>query len=314
MARSARSYTPSVVDTTVDRKRRTLKESVPTHWLMLAPALILVSVMILYPAVNAIWLSLTETNLLDLANQKFVGLYNFEEAFKSSTFWASLLHLLIWVVCCVAGQLIFGMIGAILLNQKVYGRALIRGIVLVPWATASILVALMWMWMLNPNFGIVNHYLRVFGLISATHDWLGDPSTALPTLILIDVWQGIAFFSVMLLAALQSVPKELLEAAKIDGASAWQAYWKVTLPYIMPTILITVILRMVWTANYFDLILVVTNGGPANSTLTLPLNAYISAYTDFDFGMAAALGIIQAAILALPVFAYVRHVLKKEAA
>jgi multiple sugar transport system permease protein len=281
---------------------------------MLAPALTVVSVLILYPAVNAIWLSLTETNLLVLAEQKFVGLHNFEIAFKSGTFWTSLLHSLIWVISCVTGQLIFGMIGAILLNQKVRGRAFIRGVVLVPWATASILVALMWMWMLNPNFGIINHYLKVFGVLSTTHDWLGDPATALPTLVVVDVWQGIAFFSVMLLAALQSVPKELLEAAKIDGASPWQAYWKVTLPCIMPTILITVILRTVWTANYFDLILVVTNGGPANSTLTLPLSAYTTAYQDFDFGMAAALGIIQASILALPVIAYVRHVLKKERA
>jgi multiple sugar transport system permease protein len=314
MTRSARSYSAPVVGAPRNRKLPSLRGGLPTHWLMLAPALIVVSVLILYPALNAIWLSLTETNLLDLADQKFVGLYNFQEAFKTDALWLSLRNSVIWVVSCVIGQLIFGMIGAMLLNQKVRGRALIRGVVLVPWATASILVALMWMWMLNPNFGVINHYLKAFGLISSTHDWLGDPATSLPTLIVIDVWQGVAFFSVMLLAALQSVPKELLEAAKIDGASPWQAYWKVTLPYIMPTILITVVLRVVWTANYFDLILVLTNGGPANASLTLPLNAYITAYQNFDFGMAAALGIIQAVILAFPVIAYVRHVLKKEQA
>ena len=232
----------------------------PIHWLMLAPALILVAGFVLFPAVNALWLSLTETNLLNTSRQKFVGFHNFQVAFTSDTFWISLLNLLMWVVGCVAGQLVLGMIGAILLNQKLRGRAVIRGAVLVPWATASILVSLMWLWMLNPNFGIINHFLQMVGLLSGPKDWLGDPATALPTLILIDVWQGVPFFAVMLLAALQSVPKELLEAAKIDGAGPWQSFWRVTLRYIMPTVLITVVLRVVWSANYFDLILVVTNG------------------------------------------------------
>ncbi|TFE36859.1 sugar ABC transporter permease [Paraburkholderia dipogonis] len=313
MTRAVPPYPQPVVQATQDHPLKPLRE-LPTHWLMLAPALIVVSGLILYPAFNAIWLSLTDTNILDLADQKFVGLYNFQEAFKSDAFWLSLLHLLMWVAGCVSGQLVFGMIGALLLNQKVRGRAMIRGVVLVPWATASILVALMWLWMLNPNYGIINHYLKAVGLLSGAHDWLGDPDTAFPTLMMIDVWQGVAFFSVMILAALQSVPKELLEAAKIDGANAWHSFWRITLPFIMPTVLITVVLRVVWTANYFDLILVVTNGGPANSTMTLPLHAYATAYQDFDFGMAAALGIIQAVILAVPVVAYVRHVLKKEVA
>jgi multiple sugar transport system permease protein len=287
---------------------------VPTHWLMLAPALILVTGFILYPAVNAIWLSLTKTNLLNLRHQQFVGLQNFERAFTSNPFWLSVLHSLMWVVGCVAGQLTIGMIGALLLNQSFHGRAAIRGIVLVPWATASILVALMWLWMLNPNLGIINHFLQTVGLLSGPTDWLGNPATALPTLIIIDVWQGIAFFVVMLLAALQAVPTELLEAAKLDGAGPWHSFWRVILPFITPTVLITVVLRLIWTANYFDLILVVTNGGPANSTLTLPLYGYQSAYQKFDFGLAAALGVSQAALLAVPVIWYVRQVRRREIA
>ena len=197
---------------------------------MLAPALILVAGFVLFPAANALWLSLTETNLLNTSRQKFIGFHNFQVAFTSDTFWISLLNLLMWVVGCVAGQLVLGMIGAILLNQKLRGRAVIRGAVLVPWATASILVSLMWLWMLNPNFGIINHFLQMVGLLSGPKDWLGDPATALPTLILIDVWQGVPFFAVMLLAALQSVPKELLEAAKIDGAGPLRFFWDTLLP------------------------------------------------------------------------------------
>jgi multiple sugar transport system permease protein len=118
----------------------------------------------------------------------------------------------------------------------------------------------------------------------------------------------------MLLAALQAVPAELLEAAKLDGAGSWQSFWRIILPFIMPTVLITVVLRLIWTANYFDLILVVTNGGPANSTLTLPLYGYQSAYQKFDFGLAAALGVSQAALLAVPVIWYVRQVRRREIA
>jgi multiple sugar transport system permease protein len=287
---------------------------VPTHWLMLAPALILVAGFILYPAANPVWLALTKTNLLNVRQQQFVGLQNFQQVFTSDSFWLSLLNSVMWIVGCVAGQLTIGMIGALLLNQNFRGRAVIRGIVLVPWATASILVALMWLWMLNPNFGVINHLLQTVGLLGGSKDWLGDPATALPTLIVIDVWQGIAFFAVMLLAALQGVPIELLEAAKLDGASPWQSFWRVTLLFIMPTVLITVVLRVVWTANYFDLILVVTNGGPANATLTLPLYAYQTAYQKFDFGLAAALGVTQAALLAVPVIMYVRQIRRSEIA
>jgi multiple sugar transport system permease protein len=172
----------------------------------------------------------------------------------------------------------------------------------------------MWMLILDPNQGIVNFILQSLGLQSTPHAWLADPTTAMPTLMAIDIWQGIPFFAVMILAALQGVPGELLEAAKIDGANAWQTYWRVVLPLIMPTLMITIILRLIWTANYFDLILILTNGGPANATLTLPLLSYHTAYSGFDFGLAAALGVVQAAILAVLVIFYVRQIRKSELA
>ncbi|WP_270886065.1 carbohydrate ABC transporter permease [Pedococcus sp. 5OH_020] len=282
---------------------------------MLSPALVILAGFILYPAVNAIYVSLTDTNLLNLSAQQFVGLDNFIYMFGRQDFRDSLRNSAVWTFGNVTFQLVIGMIGALILNARFRGRGLIRGVVLLPWATPSVLVALMWLWILDPNLGLLNHLLRAVGLEQGKPiAWLADQHLALPTLMAIDIWQGIPFFAVMILAALQGVPTELLESAKVDGANAWQTYWRVVLPLIMPTVLITVILRLIWTANYFDLILVLTNGGPANATLTLPLNSYITSYKGGDFGGGAALGVVQAVLLAVLVAFYMRQVRRSEIA
>jgi multiple sugar transport system permease protein len=281
---------------------------------MLAPALLILGSFIIYPAVSAVYLSLTSTNLLNLKAQTFVGFDNFFRIFGDSTFLLSLRNSLAWTFGAVAFQLVLGMLGAMMLNQSIRARGLIRGLVLLPWATPSILIALMWMWILDPNQGIANHLLQMIGLAQTPITWLAGQDTALPTLIFIDVWQGIPFFAIMLLAAMQAVPPELLEAAKIDGADAWKSYWYVILPIIMPTVLITTTLRLIWTANYFDLILILTNGGPANASLTLPLNAYQTAYRGMEFGTGAALSVAQAALLMILVLIYMRQIRKSEIA
>jgi multiple sugar transport system permease protein len=280
---------------------------------MLAPAIVVIGGFVLYPAVNAIWLSLTSTNLLNISEQKFVGFQNFAQLFSSnSDFYTALRQSAIWTFGNVFFQLVLGTIGALILDAKIRARGAVRGLVLVPWATPSVLVCLMWMWMLDPNLGIINHILLALGLQQSPQAWLADEHTALPTLMFIDIWQGIPFFAVMILAALQGVPGDLFEAAKIDGANSWQTFWRVVLPIIMPTVLITTVLRLIWTANYFDLIIVLTNGGPANASLTLPLLSYQKAYRGFDFGGAAAVGVVQAAILSLLVIFYIRQVRKSE--
>lgn len=294
------------------RSREFRKNAVP--WLMVAPAILLLGGFILYPALNAIYLSLTSTNLLSIDDQTFIGFDNFVQIFKSDEFWVSLRHSGVWTFGNVAFQLFFGMIGALILNAKFRGRGFIRGILLLPWATPSVLVALMWLWILDPNLGVVNHALQGLGITDAPITFLASPASALPTLMGIDIWWGIPFFAVMFLAALQGVPRELLEAARIDGASAWKIYWRVVLPLIMPTVLITVILRLIWTANYFDLMLVLTDGGPANATLILPLNAYITAYRGSDLGAGAALAVVQAILLASLVVVYMRQIRKSEIA
>lgn len=279
---------------------------------MLTPALVLLLGLMIYPALNAVYLSLTSTNLLALQLQKFIGLENFAEMFANPTFYRAVGNTLIWTLGAVGFQLVFGMIGALALNQAIRFRGLIRGLVLLPWATPSVLIALMWLWILDVNLGVANRLLEFVGL--AAQPWISGYDTALPTLIFIQVWQGIPFFAVMILAALQGVPHELVEAARIDGANAWHTFWRVVLPLIMPTVLITIILRLIWTANYFDLMLVLTNGGPANATLTLPLYAYQTAYRGMDFGLGAAMSVAQAIALAVLVLLYMRQVRKSDIA
>lgn len=279
---------------------------------MLSPAILMVSSFILYPAANAIWLAFTSTNLLNIKAQQFIGLDNFKNIFADPNFFAALKHSAIWVIGCVAAQLTLGTIGALILNQKFKARGIARGLVLVPWATPSILVSLMWAWMLDPSLGIINSLLHRFHLQGLPFNWLGTPQTALPTLMAIDVWQGVPFFAVMILAALQGVPGEVLEAAKVDGANAWKTFWRVILPIIAPAVMITTVLRMIWTANYMDLILQLTNGGPINASLTMPLYSYQSGYKGFEFGKSAAIALIQSLILAVLVIVYVRQLKKSE--
>ncbi len=294
------------------RRRGSRRGGLPVHWIMLAPAMVLLFGLMIYPAINAVYLSLTSTNLLALQRQVFIGLENFATMLADPTFYKAVGNTLIWTIGAVAFQLVFGMIGALALNQAIRFRGLIRGLVLLPWATPSVLIALMWMWILDVNLGIANRLLEAIGLMA--QPWLSGYETALPTLIFIQVWQGIPFFAVMILAALQGVPQELVEAAKIDGANAWHTFWRVVLPLIMPTVLITITLRLIWTANYFDLMLILTNGGPANATLTLPLYAYQTAYRGMDFGLGAAMSVAQAIALGFLVLLYMRQVRKSEIA
>lgn len=281
-------------------------------WLMLLPALAVIGGLIIYPAVNAVYMSMTDINLLNLDAPNFIGFDNFTNIFRTDALRTSLRNSLVWTFGNVSCQLVIGMLGALVLHARFRGRGIIRGIVLLPWATPSVLVALMWMWILDPNLGIFDHLLHGLGYHGSPVAWLANEHTALPTLMFIDIWQGIPFFAVMLLAALQGVPEEVQEAAKIDGAGPVMTFWRVVLPLIMPTVLITTVLRLIWTANYFDLILILTNGGPANASLTLPLNAYQTAYKASDFGGAAALGVIQAVLLALLVIVYMRQIRKSE--
>jgi multiple sugar transport system permease protein len=280
----------------------------PINWapvVYLSPILLLIAIFIVFPFARAIWFSLSKVNFLGQPTA-FVGADNFVKMFTDSNFTVYVVNSVIWTLGAVALQLIVGVGGAFLFNQRFRLRGAVRGIAMIPWATPSVLVALMWLWILTPNNGLLNNTLQSLGLIHAPIAWLGTPQTALGSLIFIDTWQGVPFFMVMTMAALQGVSNELIESARTDGAGRWAVLRYVVLPSIVPTVLITTVLRLIWTANYIDLAYVLTGGGPGYATTTLPLASYITAYKGGDFGGGAAYAMVQAVILAIMVIVYVR--------
>ncbi|HPT82712.1 MAG TPA: sugar ABC transporter permease [Limnochordia bacterium] len=281
-----------------------------TPFLLLGPALLLMLLIVAYPLFQALRLSLFDASLLRPDRARFVGLTNYLNVLRDPLFLRSLLNSAIWVVGCVTLQFTIGMLGALLLNREFPGRGLVRGLSLIPWATSGVLVSLMWTWMLDGNYGVINDILVRLGLISQYRPWLALP-ISLGGVIAANVWQGAPFFAVMLLAAMQSVPQELYEAARIDGAGRFQQFRSVTIPLIMPTIVITTMLRIVWTANYMDLVFVMTGGGPGNASIILPVLSYITAYKKLKVGEATAMAVLQAILLIITLFVYLRLVNRK---
>ncbi len=279
---------------------------------LLSPALALLLGIVAYPIARAIWLSFHRLEILQPDLTQYVALDNYRGLLQDPVIRIALQNSVVWVVGVVVFQCLGGLVGALILNRRFPGRAAVRGLALIPWATPSVLVALMWTWMLDGNYGLVNDLLVKAGILSRFQPWLAQPWSALPAVMLADVWQGIPFFAVMLLAALQAIPEDLFEAARIDGASAWRVFRHVTLPLLLPTILITTMLRMIWTANYMDLIMIMTGGGPGYSSLTIPLHAYYMAYKRLDFGYGSTIAILQVAILAVAIVAYIRLLRRNE--
>lgn len=284
------------------------------HWeplILLSPALFLVGIFAGFPLVRSVWFSFNDVSPFQGITD-FVGIENFLAAMGDASFGTFVGNTAMWTFGAVGLQLVFGMVGALLLNTRFPLRGIYRGLAMIPWATPSVLVALMWLWILDPNHGILNKALIGLGIIDDPLAFLSQTSTALPTLIVIDVWQGIPLFAVMILAALQAVPPELREAAAIDGAGRMGVFRHVVVPAILPTVLITTVLRLIWTANYVDLPFILTGGGPGEASTTLALQSYVTAYRGGDFGEGASYAVMQAVVLAVLVVMYVRMTRRAE--
>jgi multiple sugar transport system permease protein len=286
-------------------RHATVRTATPYSFLL--PALLVTALVILFPVIQTIWFSLQDYILYDPDNAQFVGLRNFAAALQDEVFWISLTHSAVWVVGIVSVQLLLGLGAALLLNQSFWWRDIARALVIIPWALPSVIIGLMWTWIYDFNVGVLNDLLLRVGVISAPAPWLAQPSTALTCVMLALVWQGFPFFTVMILAGLQTVPAELYEAAEIDGATAWRQFIHVTLPSIAGIIATAVLLRVIWVANSLDVILVMTGGGPGYATHTLPLYAFLRAYTGMEFGYAASLALILTAMLLVIVWLYVHR-------
>jgi len=273
----------------------------------LAPALLVTAAVVLLPVAQTAWLSLQDYLLYEPDAATFIGLRNFSAILADPVFWISLQHSAVWIVGVVGLQFLIGLAAALLLNESFWWRGLARALVVVPWALPSVIIGLMWTWMYDYNLGVFNDILMRTGLVDAPIAWLARPDLALPAIMLALIWQGFPFFAVTILAGLQTVPAELYEAAEIDGANRRQVLFRITLPAIADVIATALLLRTIWVANSLDVILVMTGGGPGYATHTLPLYAFLRAYSGMEFGYGAALALILTFMLLAVVWLYVKR-------
>ncbi|MFJ4229927.1 carbohydrate ABC transporter permease [Paenarthrobacter nicotinovorans] len=274
------------------RKRKSAVGSPWTPYLFLAPAVLYIGIFQLYPLLQEVWLSFTKTTLLNPNSNVWVGLANFQSVLGDSDFRQTLLTTLLYVAACVAGSVGLGLVVALLLNGKFPGRGVARSLVTVPWAAPGIAVALIATWMFNPQFGILTRLLKAMGIDPGQNGVLDNPNLALAAILMTTIWQLVPFVAVVLLSALQSVPQELIEAAQVDGAGRWTIFQVVTWQVLKPTIGLVAVLMTIWSLRRFELIWLMTRGGPLGSTRTLVIDLYSQAFESKQLGTAAAIGMV----------------------
>ncbi|MDW9667492.1 ABC transporter permease subunit [Sinorhizobium meliloti] len=266
-------------------------------YLYTAPALILIVTVMLVPLVLGISYAFRDIQLLNPFSGGFVGLDHFRALAQDQAFFRSLRNTLWWTGASVFLQFAFGLILALLLDKPFHGRAIAQALVFLPWAVPSFLAGLNWAWLFNPVVGPLPLWLFALGIMSQPTNILSDPQLAMWGPIVANIWWGIPFFAITLLAALQAIPRDLYEAASIDGAGPLQRFLSITLPFLAPTIAITILLRTVWISNFADLIIVMTNGGPADRTQIVASYIFTQAFKRLDFGYASAIALVLLALL-----------------
>ncbi|WP_232836713.1 carbohydrate ABC transporter permease [Lentzea terrae] len=256
---------------------------------LIAPTLLLMAVFLVYPIASVGWFSLRQHTVTQPWKNGFIGFENFRRMlFEDQLFWQSLAFSAKWVVVEVGLQLVLGLVLALIVNETFVGRALARSLVFSPWAVSGVLTTGIWILLYNPSTGIFQQ-LAQWGIGDPGTSVLGDPATVFPATVVTELWRGVPFFAILLLADLQTIPNDLYEAASVDGAGRWRRFISVTLPHLRDAIVLSTLLRAVWEFNNVDLIYTLTGGGPANQTTTLPLYVARKAVDSHDFGYGSAL-------------------------
>lgn len=275
--------------------------------LFVAPTVVFLIVFVLYPLLYNVWLSVTNARLLG-ASPDFIGLDNYVRLFTSATFLRYLWNTVVWTVVSVALQMIVGLALALLINRKglAFGTAL-RTFLLIPYVVPAVALALVTKWVMNGDYGIVATWMQSMGLIEYRQSPLALPAYAMAVVVLVNVWRSYPFPMLIYWAALKGIDTELYEAASVDGAGWWKSFLYITLPALKNTTVVLLVLRIVWTATYFDLIWMITGGGPAGSTTHLPIMIYQASFGTFQTGYAAAISMVLGLMLLAGVIFYVRQ-------
>ncbi len=264
--------------------------------LFISPAFIVIAVILIYPLGHSLWLSFHEWTLRGFRRGiPFVGLQNYRDLFSNPDFLNSLRITASFVLLAVGIEFVLGMGLALLLNHDLRGKNIMRALILLPMMCTNVVIGLTWRLLLNYEFGLVNYYLGVVGI--APLEWLSKPAVAFPAVVLVDVWNTTSFVALLLLAGLQALPDEPFEAARIDGASPWQSFVLITLPLLRQTILVVLLWRMIDTFRIFDVIYLLTAGGPARATETVSIYVYRYGFQSFNLGYASAASYIMILIM-----------------
>lgn len=275
-------------------------------YVLLAPAIALVLVFMVYPIGNVFSLSLQHYNPTKPWVHGFAGLDNFKEIVSDKDFWNSLTVSVKWVVSEVLLQLIFGMIIALILNQNFKGRGFFRAITFIPWAMSGVLTAVLWSLIYNENVGLLNDILMKIGLLDEPKAWLANSDLVFRSVVVAELWRGIPFFAISLLAGMQGLSQDVYEAARVDGANKIKTFIYVTLPLLKDTIVLTTLLRTIWEFNSVDLIYSLTGGGPVGKTTTLSMLIANQALTTNNYGYGSAISVVSFFILAIIAVIYMK--------
>ena len=281
----------SVASTPLQTRKARAWDMVLEPYLYVSPTLLLLGLILFMPVLIGVYYSLIHFVVYEPSNRGFAGLENYAKAFGDPVFWLSLRNTVIWTFSSLLFQIVFGLGLALLLVTPFPGQRLYQALVFLPWAVPAFLSGLTWSWLFNPVIGPLPHWAQALGLLSNADNILADPNIALLGPILANIWFGIPFFAITLLATLTAIPREMYEAANMDGGSTWQQFRFVTLPYLAPTLVITALLRTVWIANFSDLIWVMTKGGPADTTQITSSFIFSLATDKLDYGYAAAVSV-----------------------
>ncbi|MBI1776862.1 MAG: sugar ABC transporter permease [Proteobacteria bacterium] len=267
-------------------------------YVLILPSLIVITLLDLYPVIEGAVVSFQNQNMMRPNPEAFVGARHYMRAlFDDVTFWSSLGRTLTWTAGAVAGGYVVALCLALLLDRELHGRNFFRALFLLPWVVPDVCTALLWKWLYGDEFGVINFLLLRAGLIDLPIQWLANPKMAMAAVIGVQIWKLYPVMFIVLLAALQNVPRELHEAATIDGANARQRLRHITLPFIRPTSVIITLLASIWTFQSFDIVYLLTGGGPSDATKILPTLIYQKAFWGLEMGYATALGLLMLACL-----------------
>lgn len=274
--------------------------------------IIIMGAVIGWPLIQTFVLSLTDSDLMNLSKPTFVGLSNFTKALKNPGYLESLKISGLFAVVVVLSEMVLGTSVALLLNEPFKGRAFVRGLLILPWAVPTTVNAMMWRLIYNPEYGALNSLLFQLGIIDQYVSWIGTADKALWSVMFADIWKNFSLVAMIALASLQTLPESQIEAATIDGANGWQRFRFITLPHLIPSLQVALVLRIIETVKVFDIIYVMTRGGPANKTRSASIFVYQEAFTNSRMGSGASYAIIMVCMIMILIAFYLKGISKKE--